>query len=504
MEKEIKEILDELSSIEKKALPFMNLKSLEEIHEKSQIPKGNIHKAIQLFSLKKIINLKTTSEKSISLDVNGIEYKKKGLPERRLLDLLLEKSLKLEEAKKLSGLSDNEFTIALGTLKRKNLISLDKGQIAIIVSREETIKKFPEEKFLESLPLSLENLNEEQKLVYGQLKLRKNIVFLDEQKSSTFELTELGKKILENIDKAADSIDQLTPEIIKDEKWKNKKFRAYNLEIKPSQISGGKRQPYLKFLEEVKNSLISLGFEEASGPIVESSFFNCDALFMPQNHPARGIHDLYMLNEKYGKADLRKYSEQVRHVGKTHSFGWKTGSDGWNYKFSEEETGKLLLRSQGTAISARILANKKKLKIPGKYFSIARCFRPDIVDSSHLPEFNQLEGIVIDKNVNLKHLLGLLKLFAEKIAKTKQIKLVPSYFPFTEPSVELQAMFNGKWLELGGAGIFRQEVTLPLGLDKDTKVLAWGLGIDRLFMIKENISDIRELFSQDLNFLRRN
>jgi phenylalanyl-tRNA synthetase alpha chain len=502
MEKQVQEILENLSSIEKKVLPFMELKTLEEIHEKSQVPKANISKAIQLFSQKKIIDLNTESKKIISLDVNGIEYHKRGLPERRLLDIL-EKPIKLDEAKKISGLSDNEFTIALGTLKKKNLISLDKGIMSIIVSKEETIKKFSEEKFLELLPLPLESLNEKQKSIYEQLKLRKNIVFLNEEKTSTFELTELGKNILKNLDKATDSIDQLTPEIIKEEKWKNKKFRAYNLSIESSKIYGGKRQPYLKFLDDVKKELISIGFEEAQGPVIESNFWNCDTLFMPQNHPARGIHDIYFVDEKYGKADLRKYLEKIKDVGKTHSNGWKTGSDGWNYKFNEEDSSKLVLRSQGTAVSSRILADKQKLKIPGKYFSIARVFRPDILDSSHLTEFNQLEGIVVSKDVNLRHLMGLLKLFAERIAKSKKIKLVPSYFPFTEPSVELQAYFNGKWLELGGAGIFRQEVTMPLGLDKDTRVLAWGLGIDRLFMIKENITDIRELFSQDLNFLRR-
>ena len=353
---------------------------------------------------------------------------------------------------------------------------------------------------MESLPMPLNTLKKEERELYEEIKSRKNLVFIEEEKSTSFNLTELGRKILDNIDKAEDLVEQLTPDMIKDDKWKGKKFRPYDMSLKPNLINGGKRQPYLKFLEEVKQELVALGFEEAQGGMVESSFFNCDALFMPQNHPARGIHDLYMIQKK---ADLRKYKNIIKAVEKTHENGWKTGSDGWNYKFNEDETSNLLLRSQGTVISSKLLANKEKLKIPGKYFAIARVFRPDVTDSSHLTEFNQLEGIVIDKEVNLKHLMGLLKIFAEKIAKAKKIKLVPSYFPFTEPSVELQADFNGKWLELGGSGIFRPEVTLPLGLDKDTKVLAWGLGIDRLFMIKENITDIRELFSQDLNFLRR-
>lgn len=502
METEVKELLNSLNPIEKKILPYLELKDIEEIHNKSSLKKENVFKSLQLLSEKKIIDLKQETKKSISLDINGVDYKKKGLPERRLLDLILEKPLPLQEAKKESNLSDNEFTIALGVLKRKNLISLDKGIIALATSKEEAIRKSPEEKFLESLPLNQNNLNEEQKEVYEQLKSRKNLVFIEEEKSSSFEITEFGKKVIDNLDKAEDLIEQLTPEMIKEEKWRGKKFRSYDLSIKPNLIPSGKRQPYLKFLEEVKQELVSLGFEEAQGPMVENSLFDLDALFMPQNHPARGIHDAYFIDDKVGKANLKKYKEIIKAVAKTHETGWKTGSEGWRYRFNVEETSKLLLRSQGTAISSRILSNPRR-KIPGKYFAIARVFRPDIIDSSHLPEFNQLEGILIDKNLNLKQLLGLLKLFAEKIAKSKKIKLVPSYFPFTEPSVELQAEFNGKWLELGGAGIFRPEVTLPLGLDKNTRVLAWGLGVDRLFMIKENISDIRELFSQDLNFLRR-
>jgi len=474
------------------------LKDIEEIHQQSSLNKENVFKALHLFAEKNIIELKQNSEKTIELDINGIEYKKKGLPERRLLDAVLEKSLLLQEAKKETNLSDNEFTISLGVLKKKNMIKLEKGMLSIVISREEAIKKFPEEKFLESLPIKLSSLKNGDKALYEELKSRKNLVFVEEEKTTSFDLTEFGKRIIENLDKAEDLIEQLTPEMIKDEKWKGKKFRFYDLKIEPNKISGGKRQPYLKFLEQVKQELVSLGFQEAQGNMVENSFFNCDALFMPQNHPARGIHDLYMIQKK---ADLRRYKNIIKNVAKTHETGWKTGSDGWKYRFNEEETSKLVLRSQGTVISSRILANKPN--IPGKYFAIARVFRPDITDASHLTEFNQLEGVVIDKNVNLKHLMGLLKLFAEKIAKAKKIKLVPSYFPFTEPSVELQAEFNGKWLELGGAGIFRPEVTLPLGLDKDTRVLAWGLGIDRLFMMNQNITDIRELFSQDLNFLRR-
>jgi phenylalanyl-tRNA synthetase alpha chain len=252
-------------------------------------------------------------------------------------------------------------------------------------------------------------------------------------------------------------------------------------------------------LYSVKQELVALGFEEADGPMVEESFWNCDALFMPQNHPARGIHDLYFLKPEEGEILDKKLLARVK---ATHENGWKTGSDGWKIAFDEKESRKLILRSQGTAVSARILANQPK--IPGKYFTIARVFRPDVIDARHLPEFNQMEGIIIDKNINFSELLGMLKLFAEKVAGITEIKFLPAYFPFTEPSVELIGFHPAlkSWIELGGAGIFRPEVVMPFELGEGTRVLAWGLGIDRLFMMKQKITDIRDIFSQDINFLR--
>jgi phenylalanyl-tRNA synthetase alpha chain len=289
----------------------------------------------------------------------------------------------------------------------------------------------------------------------------------------------------------------LTPEILRNQAWKGKQFRHYDIESNVPAICGGKRQPYADFLNEVRENLIALGFEESKGPLVETNFFNADALFMPQNHPARGIHDLYFVKNRQGS--LAEYKKIVSAVKKMHEQGGQ-GSEGWKVPFSEKESEKLVLRSQGTAVSARILAGKPK--IPGKYFSIARCFRPDVADASHLTEFNQLEGIIIDKSVNFKQLLGLLKMFAEKIANTKKVKFLPGYFPFTEPSVEgyLYHEKLGKWIEVLPAGIFRPELTYALGIKEP--VIAWGIGIDRLYMIKENIADIRQLFSTDLEWLR--
>ena len=161
----------------------------------------------------------------------------------------------------------------------------------------------------------------------------------------------------------------------------------------------------------------------------------------------------------------------------------------------------LVLRGHGTCLSVRTLINSD-LEIPGRYFSIARCYRPEVLDREHLTEFNQVEGIVVDENLTLRDLLGVLQKFAVEIAGADKVKFRPDYFPFTEPSVELSAYKKGYgWIEFGGSGIFRPEVTIPLGIK--VPVIAWGLGIVRRFMLKARIDDIRYIFAQDLDWIRR-
>jgi phenylalanyl-tRNA synthetase alpha chain len=140
-------------------------------------------------------------------------------------------------------------------------------------------------------------------------------------------------------------------------------------------------------------------------------------------------------------------------------------------------------------------------KIPGKYFSIARCFRYDQVDATHAPDFFQVEGIVLGEGINFRTLLGLLRLFAVEVARAPEVKFLPAYFPYTEPSVEMHARHPKLgWMELGGAGLFRPEVTRPLGVK--VPVIAWGLGLDRMAMTALGLSDIRDLFTPDLEQLR--
>ncbi|MDH4153044.1 MAG: phenylalanine--tRNA ligase subunit alpha, partial [Nitrospira sp.] len=294
-----------------------------------------------------------------------------------------------------------------------------------------------------------------------------------------------------------EEVSQLSPELLKDGSWRQKRFRKYTISLRAPRVGIGKKHPYREFLDTVKAKLVSMGFQEMRGALVETEFWNMDALFMPQFHPARDIHDVYFV--KHPTHAAMADESILSKVGEVHENGGQTGSSGWGYAFDLQRAKRLVLRSQGTAVSARTLAASPN--IPGKYFSIARCFRYDQVDATHATDFFQVEGIVLGEDINFRTLLGLLNLFAHEVAQAKEVKFLPAYFPFTEPSVELHVRHPRLgWMELGGAGLFRPEVTVPLGVT--VPVIAWGLGLDRMAMVALGIHDIRELFTDNLELIR--
>lgn len=320
---------------------------------------------------------------------------------------------------------------------------------------------------------------------------------LEERTENILAITSEGEKALAS---AGDenALGALTREILSSGEWKNAVFRRYRVDIPPARILTGRLHPYGCFLDGVRAKFVSMGFQEMTGPLAESEFWNNDALFMPQFHAARDIHDAYYLEE-----GVRMDSPEpslLEKVADVHRNGGDTGGRGWGYEFSLAKTMQAVLRSQGTALSARTLASGPET--PGKYFGIAKCFRYDQVDATHLPDFFQVEGIVLGEDINFRHLLGLLKLFAEEIAGAESYRYVPAYFPFTEPSVELHVKHSVLgWFEMGGAGLFREEVTLPLGVR--VPVIAWGLGLDRMALLAMGLSDIRDLVTPDLARLRQ-
>jgi phenylalanyl-tRNA synthetase alpha chain len=269
----------------------------------------------------------------------------------------------------------------------------------------------------------------------------------------------------------------------------SKEETGFNINVPGADAPVGKNHPITKIMKRMKSIMAELGFQEMEGDIIESSFWNFDALFQPQDHPARELADTFYIDKKI---PLPKDKALVERVKKAHEEGWK-------YKWDPKEASKAVLRTHTTCLSARYLAAMKDKK-PRKYFAIGRVFRNEATDYKHLAEFHQVEGIIAWEKAKFTDLLGILKEFYRKLGFEK-IRFRPSFFPYTEPSLEVEVYFEKKkqWLELGGAGIFRPEVSIPLA--GVYPVLAWGLSLERPLMLMLDLEDIRTFYKNDLEFL---
>ena len=496
----MEKLIQSLSPNERKVLPHIEEKKIGEICKKSNLDQVAVLRALEYLQNKKVLKIVSEKKRIVDVGINGALYRKKGLPERRLLNLLSEKRiLALGGAQKLSGLSSEEFKASLGVLKSKALIELKNGKIIFNANKEEISKKSLEEIFIESLPVEEDSLGPEQMFSLKNLQKRKNLIEIIEKKNIQIEVLKLGKDLLKKGIKGGDLIEQITSGILKSEKnWKNKKFRRYDLSVPVPKINGGKRHFVNSSIDFARKIWTDMGFEEMKGDIVQSSFWNFDALFTPQDHPVREMQDTFFIDKK-GELPSK---EIVKRVKDTHEKGI-SGSKGWRYEWNEENSKKLCLRTHTTVLSAQKISELVEKDLPAKFFSIGKCFRNETVDWSHGFEFYQTEGIVVAEGVTLRHLLGYLKEFYSKMGFDK-IRFRPAYFPYTEPSVEVDVWHPEKkvWLELGGAGIFRPEISVTL-FGKDIPILAWGQGFDRIIMDYYKIKDLRELYKNDLTQLRK-
>ncbi len=409
------------------------------------------------------------------LTEEGLRYLKHGLPEERLIKIL-HKPMAVPAARK----KVENFNIALSWAKKNGWVRIQHGKLTVVKSPSKT-----------EVHDALSRLQGGRGISDQQLKLLVSRNLVSKERLAVKKAMGLAGK----------EITHLTPELIKTGMWKNVRLKPYNVKVAGEKIHPGKRHPYNRFLSDVRQKLLEMGFREMTGPIIELEFWNFDALFQAQNHPSRDWAQTYTLKQpKQGDLPGKRIVSQVKAA---HENGWKTGSTGWGYEWDPEKAAQLMPRAHDTAISPRYLSGHSgKVEVPGKYFSLVRCFRPDVIDATHGVEFNQLGGIIVAEDLSIKDLFGLLKESVQKITGLSEVKFRPDYFPFTEPSCEVSVKHPEMgWIELAGAGIFRPELTEPLGIKEP--VIAWGFGIDRLAMAKLNIKDIRCLFSQDIDWLRQ-
>ena len=499
---DIHKILETLSPMERNILPF--LKDGAELREISRLSKKKdveVMRALQWLENKGLVRIKSSLRDVIKLGENGRVYEKKGLPEKRFLDVL-EGKMNLESVKKAAKLDDNELRISLGILKSRYAITILGNDVEPTSQRDSVLDKgFPEEKFLRKLPISFEDLSDSERNLAKKLFKRKDVIKKESTKLKHVMLTERGKKLVKKSKLSKiDLIEKLTPKMLKERGWVGKRFRRYDVEINVPRVFGGRRHFVNQAVDYAKRIWLELGFKEMTGPLLQTSFWNFDALFTAQDHPVRDLQDtFYIKSPKAGRLPDQKIVNAVKDA---HEKGGNTGSKGWQYKWDRENAKLNIMRTHTTCLSARTIASLKVEDLPAKFFAVGKCFRNETMDWSHLFEFNQFEGIVVDKDANFRHLLGYLKNFANKIGFEK-VRFRPAHFPYTEPSVEGEVFdpVHKQWVEVFAAGVFRPELVVPL-LGKDVPVLAWGPGLDRMTLSYYEIKDLRDLYKNDLKQLR--
>lgn len=471
-----------------------------EIAKNISYSKEGVLAASESLRKKNLIEVNEKVDKFYVINEEGEKLLKNGFPEFKIIEKVKNDFKEISELKK--EVEKEEIEIGLGWLKRKGLGIIDKGKINLTKKGQEMdleeSNSFKLLKLLKKGRRSFEGIKEriecpEESI--KELRDRNKAIGIEEEKSIILEITENGRNLeVEEEEK----ITELTSEDIRSGKWREKDLVSYDIALSSKETFPGKIHPYQRLLDEMRQIFQNMGFKEIKGNSVESSFWNFDALFQPQDHPAREMQDTFYI-EVPESSELPS-EEVVSKIKEMHERGNEIDSDGWGGTWDEEKSKKVVLRTHTTATTIRYLSNNPDP--PQKVFSIDRAYRRETIDATHLPQFYQLEGIVLGENVSFKNLLGYLGTFYEKMG-FEDIRFRPGYFPYTEPSVEPEVYVEelNEWVELGGAGVFRKEVTNPFGV-KD-RVLAWGLGIGRLAMLRLGLNDLRELFRSDIDWLRR-
>ena len=477
--------------------------SVDQIVNLASLAHAAVMRAALSLSEKGLVKISEEKKVYVKATREGESYANLGMPERRLLKALLSLGgeASLEETAKKANIDKKLLPIALGWLHRKKWAKLDKetGKLKALVKKTPSFGH--DERLLSVLSaektLEIESLNAELRSAVDTLKKRK-LVEIEEKTIRWLELTEAGWKLVRRGIEVVEEISQLTPELIVSGRWRKVKLRKFNVVAPGPPVYPGKIHPLQQIIQLVREVFLEMGFAEIRGPIVETAFWNFDALFQPQDHPAREMHDTFYL--EYPREGKLPSIKIVERVAKTHENGWITGSTGWHYKWSAEEAKKLILRTHTTATTIRYLANHRKPPI--RVFSVDRVYRNEKLDYKHLAEFHQIDGIIMDKNVTFRDLIGTLKEFYRKLGLPK-VQFWPVYFPYTEPSAQAMVYVPRykAWFELAGMGMFRPEVLRPFGIKYP--VLAWGASLERLAMLKFGVEDIRLLYRNDLGWIRR-
>lgn len=472
----------ELTNGEKKLIKYLRGKGYVGSDELFRVfDRNEVTSSISWLREKKIVSVMEKPVASFSIGSEGERVLSSGLPEENLMRLYHSGQKKTVELEKLMG---EDLRYGLAQVFKNGGRVVD-GEL--VIDGDQRIRDFISrtKRALESARRG--SLDEQEVQL---LKPRRGFINEKVRMERTVKLTAVGEQILPGQLEESNEINQITPDII--ERFNDEmSLRPYDPTLYAPRYLPGKIHPLSEFIEEVRDVMLEMGFKELKGEIVETAFWNMDMLFIPQNHPARDMQDTLYVN---GRGEIDPSLAKI--VKRVHESG-VAGSKGWRYKWSEEEASKLLLRTHTTVNTIRYLVEHPKEEC--KIFSVEKIFRKESVDASHLAEFSQVEGVISGKGVTFGVLIDTLETFYHRLG-VRDIWVKPSYYPYTEPSLDVIGTFRGKAMELGGAGMFRPEVLRPWGIKYN--VAAWGLGLERLLATVLKLEDIRDIYRNDLSFLK--
>jgi phenylalanyl-tRNA synthetase alpha chain len=379
-------------------------------------------------------------------------------------------------------LGQDSYAKEFGALKKENVVEIkiekDGTQPMLYCTSSAAIQKFinRQEVFSEvvtgQLEINSENQSEIEWLVEQKL-IEKKIVD-DYAITINPEFQNIEVKNLVTI---------LTKDLLISGQWKDVELKPYNIYDEVPDIPYGKSSILTQCIQKVRKAFLDMGFDEMSGQIVESSFWNFDALFTAQDHPAREIQDTFYL-AKPQTLPLPVTSDLVQRVKAVHE---KSYGGNW----SEQEASRAILRTHTTASTARNLHKLNGQDV--KYFSIDKVFRNESIDKTHLAEFYQVEGVIVAPDLSVRDLIGYLSDFYKKLGFTR-LKFKPTYNPYTEPSLEVYAYHttSDSFIEIANSGVFRPEMLNSLGYEGKSTI-AWGLGLERIAMLLYEVEALSQL-----------
>ncbi|QSX00497.1 phenylalanine--tRNA ligase subunit alpha [Haloterrigena alkaliphila] len=482
--------------------------SVEALAAATDLPPETVTGAVFELADEGLVAVEERVDETVALTDEGAEYADDVLPEVRLYEAALEAGadadpVQMGQVIGASRLEGPQVDIALSNYARKGYGTIDSGEITADPDADPSADA--EAAALEALTGADEAPVDGVDVDSDTLEQLERRGLLERRESTVREvtLTERGVTELMAGIETAETVGQVTTELLTSGEWEDVEFAEYNVEADAEAIESGKVHVLRQMSERVKDVLVGMGFQEMDGPHVDADFWINDCLFMPQDHPARTHWDRFAMERPSHIDELPE--DLVEAVERVHREGLGEDSEGYHSPWDEDFARALALRGHTTSLSTRYLSGTEigEIEPPARFFSVEKAYRNDTLDATHLLEFYQIEGWVMAEDLSVRDLMGTFEEFYAQFG-IEDIRFKPHYNPYTEPSFELFGTHptTGELIEIGNSGIFREEMLEPLGVDCD--VMAWGLALERLAMLTTGAEDIRDLHGTlaDLEFLR--